>query len=395
MTIQQANVGNRQIRQQTQELDGTVIAEETATDEQNKTPDNPDGKTDQSRNFRYPLAMGNDYPAKIIFRVFEIKDQNLFENAGIGVEKIWDQLKQGFADFSLNEQNQKRTGAQYPSDAVGNEYTTPEEATRQVNDSNSARPENQSYENKNTGKEIGIVTLPLQRPLRYADVAQYEGASLGVIGGGLGDIVSGRNPFEGISENGRLKSAAGALAAQVVAQSVGAAAGIAAGSVGGLGGAIVGGLVGAQTGDQFGAAVKNTSRIASAPNLRSLFSHAELRNFSFDFRMIATSKEESEAINGIIKLFRQELYPEKIPLGATGLPFAYKFPNVFEIEVKNKFQKTMGFKFQRCYLRNVQTTFNETATGVFSDGNFIEVSVSLDFVEVVALDKQKVRDEGY
>jgi len=286
-------------------------------------------------------------------------------------------------------------GYAYGLESVGNEYVTPKEAKRTLDDAETTQPQIQTYENKGVGTQIGSVTLPLQRPLRYSDVAQYEGASLGIIGGLANDVLSGNNPFEGISSNGKLKSTAGALAAQVVARGLGSVAGATIGSVGGIGGAILGGIAGSNTGEQLGGATKNATRISSAPNFRTLFNHVDIRNFSFDFKMIATSKEESVAINNIIKLFRQELYPEKIPLGATGLPFAYKFPNVFEIEVKNRFDNTMGFKFQRCYLRNVQTVFNETATGVYDDGNFIEVSITLDFVEIVALDKQKIRDEGY
>jgi len=378
-----------------------VISEETADDQENKTPDNSDGVVDKKRSFKYPLTISNDFPAKIIFKVFEINDDSIFEKSGIAVEKVWDQLKsgltEGFDDTvdTVGTFVNKGLSYVYGLESVGNEYVTPKEAKRTLDDAETTQPQIQTYENKGVGTQIGSVTLPLQRPLRYSDVAQYEGASLGIIGGMMNDVLSGNNPFEGISSNGKLKSTAGALAAQVVARGLGTVAGATIGSKGGIGGAILGGIAGSNTGEQLGGATKNATRISSAPNFRTLFNHVDIRNFSFDFKMIATSKEESVAINNIIKLFRQELYPEKIPLGATGLPFAYKFPNVFEIEVKNRFDNTMGFKFQRCYLRNVQTVFNETATGVYDDGNFIEVSITLDFVEIVALDKQKIRDEGY
>lgn len=367
-----------------------VIANETASDEQNRTPDNVESVENTKRIFKYPLSIGKNYPARIIFRVFEVDGDNVFEKAGISIEKIWDQLKGGLAEaVGLDD-----PGA-LGQETVANETVTTEEGIKILKDSETKQTQVQSYVNKGVGNEIGTVTLPLQRPLRYADVAEYEGASLGVIGGLANDVANGNNPFEGISSNGKLASTAGSLAAQIVARNLGGLAGAAAGGVGGIGGAVIGGVVGSNLGENLGGAAKAATRISSAPNFRTLFSHAQIRNFSFDFKMIATSKEESVAINNIIKLFRQELYPEKIPFGSTGLPFAYKFPNVFEIEVKNKNDNTMGFKFQRCYLRNVQTVFNETATGVYDDGNFIEVSITLDFMEIVALDKQKVRDEDY
>jgi len=140
-----------------------------------------------------------------------------------------------------------------------------------------------------------------------------------------------------------------------------------------------------------GGAVGGATRIASAPNARSLFKSVGMRKFSFDFQMVANSPEEQKQIKAIVKMFRQELYPEKIAIGSSGVPLGYKFPNLFEIEVKNKFGQNPGFKIQRCYLENVTTAFNETSRGMYSDGQFIDVSVAVTFVEIVALDKQKVR----
>jgi hypothetical protein len=111
--------------------------------------------------------------------------------------------------------------------------------------------------------------------------------------------------------------------------------------------------------------------------------------------MIATSAAEADQIKNIVKFFRQELYPEKITLGENKVPIGYKFPNVFQIDVKNQFGRDAAHKIQRCYLRDVQTSYNATGNGLLTDGNFIEVDISLSFQEVSALDKNKVRDEFY
>ena len=110
--------------------------------------------------------------------------------------------------------------------------------------------------------------------------------------------------------------------------------------------------------------------------------------------MIANNAREAEEIKNIVKFFRQELYPEKISLGESGVPLGYKFPNVFDIQVKNKNNDDAAFKIQQCYLRDIQTSFNSTASGMYNDGQFVEVDISLAFQEIVALDKQKIRD-GY
>ena len=55
----------------------------------------------------------------------------------------------------------------------------------------------QTYENKGGGERVGSVTLPLQRDLRYSDLAQYETANLGLAGGALEGAMQGQNPFAG------------------------------------------------------------------------------------------------------------------------------------------------------------------------------------------------------
>jgi hypothetical protein len=107
--------------------------------------------------------------------------------------------------------------------------------------------------------------------------------------------------------------------------------------------------------------------------------------------MIAKNREESREIKNIIKFFRHEVYPEAIRITEGGLPFAYEFPNVFSIDIKNKVGNNPGFNIQRCYLESVNTTFNQQATGLYEGEEFIEVDVSLNFRELSAMDKTKVR----
>ena len=364
----------------------TVLHEEEA-------PEDEEIDLDATRNFFYPLNMSDNYPAKIIFRVIKIDGEagDILGNIGESFSKIYDQAKDAVVDLAAGAFGQTQ-------ESLGEEQVSSKEQKQIIEDSNVKQSELVSYENNTGGEEYGTITLPLQKSLKYSDVAQYKGASLGVMGGIGEDVLSGKNPFAGMSNaNGQLGKTASALAAKMVAKNAGAALGAAAGGLGGIGGAVLGGAVGSGLGDQAEAAVSSATRIASAPNIRTLFEQVDLRNFTFDFKMIATSPQESVAIRNIVKMFRQELYPEKIALGTSGVPLGYKFPNVFEIEIKNRYSglnSNPGFKIQRCYLKNVETTFNETATGLFSDGNFVEVSVSLSFTEIVTLDKQKVRD-GY
>lgn len=362
-----------------------VLAKETAEPEENVSEVEPTlDDQDRARNFKFPLTMEQEgFPAKIIFKAIKVEGADVFEKTGI--TKLYDSIKSGL-DRASGEKA-----------SVSEENVEPSEADKIIEDSKIKKTELVSYENNTGGEEVGRVTLPLQVSLKYNDVANYNSqASLGIIGAAAESALNGQNPFKGATDNlGNLTGAASALVSQAVAKNIGSIAGAAAGVAGkSILGAGFGYVAGANLGDGLGNAVTSATRVASAPNLRTLFQNVQMRSFSFDFKLIANNREESRAIRDIIKFFRQELYPEKIPLGTSGIPLAYKFPNMFEIEVKNKFNQNPGFKIQRCYLQNVSTTFNESTQGMFVDGNFIEASISLQFVEIVALDKQKIR-AGY
>lgn len=255
----------------------------------------------------------------------------------------------------------------------------------------------QSYENIEGGTKVGSVMLPLTRDLRYNDVANYETVSLGLIGGIAETALRGQNPFSGVTAGGLLNAAgpASGIVASIIANVAGTAIGAAIGGIaGGAGGALVGSVAANDLGGALEGAVRSASRVTINPNQRALFRNVDIRNFTFAFKMIAANADEAQEIKRILKFFRGELYPEAITIG-TGIPLAYKFPNVFQIEVKHKDDKQLGFKFQRCYLRDVQTLFNQTGSGIYKDGEFVEVDVFLSFIEYTALDKSKVVDGDY
>jgi hypothetical protein len=161
-----------------------------------------------------------------------------------------------------------------------------------------------------------------------------------------------------------------------------------------------------------GSAVKLTAQATTNPNTRVLFNRVNLRQFQFQFKMIPTSREESLAIEGIIKHFRSEMYPELIASN-TG----YKFPNAFGITIHHKnaaigdtvtetdedgneitkFSSQGNAKIQRvpdCFLIGVDTSYNGTAGVFHKDGYPSEVDMTLRFVETKAISKKDV-EEGF
>jgi hypothetical protein len=344
--------------------------------------------------FKYPLTMpedGKGYPGSIRFQAKKIDGIDI--TGAIG--SLFDKLGR---NKGINQETDATDGTDADKRAA-------EEATKnstQVEDptgtTDALAPLLTSHEDKSQGELVGTVVLPLQRDLRFSDNVAYETANLGIIAPALGAGIKGlselTNPFSGgTNGDGSFSQGAAGLAAQAAAKAAGV--GISAFIGKKFGSGFVGAALGAGLTEGISSAVKDATRIASTPNQRTMFKEVQLRQFAFAFKMVANSKEEAEQVKNIIKFFRTELYPEKITYGSAGLPLAYKFPNVFEIEVRNQFGNDAASKIQRCYLRDVQTSYNGTGNGLHIDGNFVEVDISLSFQEIAALDKLKVSKEGF
>jgi len=334
---------------------------------------------DKSRRFKYPLSMptsGKGYPGTILFTAIKIDGIDLSKE----MKGLYNRLtRKPVLDSEVSESEQDMTPAQLQE---------------QRNNLSGLSNQLQSYENTQSGEDVGSVLLPLQRDLRFSDNVVYESPAIGALGAGLSGAIGGKNPFEGATKgDGSFSTAASALAAQAVAKASGAGVGALIGKL--AGGALGGAVLGAGATEGLGDAVKNATRIASAPNQRTLFKEVQIRQFAFAFKLIANSAAEAEEIKSIVKFFRQELYPEMLTFGDNKIPIAYKFPNVFSIDVKNQLGGNAASKIQRCYLRDVQTSYNATGNGLLQDGNFIEVDIALSFQEVKALDKLMVAREDF
>jgi hypothetical protein len=406
---QQYTIGDQDPRPSSNET--IVIAESKVSDSQNQEAvDGSVESIEESRDFKYPLTLSKSYPARIVFRAVKVEGVDIAEQIGdlvSFVEKTIDDLEsrgRGVLGPSLNriggnalplqgEEQKNRSRLQESTTAsVGDEKASGIERRETAGTVSNFK----TFENKGPGESFGKVTLPLQRDLRYSDLAQYETANLGTLGGGLESFIQGqgRNPFAGATlDDQRITSAGASLAAAAVAKGAG---GVVGAAIGGASFGGVGAVLGVTAlGDAFsglGPAVKSATRITSAPNQRTLFQQVGIRTFVFTFKMIANNRDEAQEVKNIVKFFRQELYPEKILIGESGIPLAYKFPNMFEIDIKNRYDDNPAFKIQRCYLRDVQTSFNSIATGMHQDGNFVEVDISLSFQEIAALHKQQIRD---
>jgi len=228
------------------------------------------------------------------------------------------------------------------------------------------------------GRIVGSVSLPLPQDIRISDIMNYSGASLGMIGGFAESGIT--SPVGATTNTLRaIGSATGAVFSETKQSKE-------------ISSLILSGikqipLLGGQLGD----AASSAARISTNPNIRNLFDNVQLRNFTFTFKLVPTSEREAREIENIVKFFRVNMYPETVSVG--DIPVGYIYPNVFDISMLFR-NKNLPHKLLPCYLRSFNTAYNPTGYGMLRGGYFSETEISLDFQEVITLDRAKIALEG-
>lgn len=319
-------------------------------------------------SFEYPLNNPDDYKGRLLFTVLQEPETELGN----------------LADFSADAV--KKVTESFTGLLEGGGVPSKEEAKTNLDEfSGKAKnvPVRGSQKPKRTDKYVSIY---LPQGLQFRDNVAYENVDLGVAGAGAeAGLRGGVGALQGMVETGM----------KTLSQSLTGAGG---GDLAKLGAVRLASKV-PGFGDELGAASKLAGRVTSNPNTRVLFKQVNMREFSFTFKFLPSSQKEAEEVKNIIKLFREELYPEDItiPFGAgpnaSRISLGYKFPNRFQIDVLYDGQRVSN-KIKPCYLRDVSTNYNNTAMSFHSDGNFTEIELTLSFQESKTLNRQDIVD-GY
>ena len=221
-----------------------------------------------------------------------------------------------------------------------------------------------------TNKEEVSLFVPVA--LQFNDGVNYNNINLGVIGGDVvGAVAAGKNLGRAGLE--ALEKSGSSLVQMLTS--------------------------GIDLGEQFGQVAaarftptqtgKNVAQLVGQattnPNTRTLFQNVNTRQFNFTFKMIPTSRQESEAIEAIVKLFRTEMYPELIALNS-----GYRFPNAFGIHISHKGSDAKFQKVPDCFLMAVDTVYNSTSGVFHADGYPSEVDMTLRFTEMRQMNKADV-----
>ena len=299
--------------------------------------------------YQFPYDNRGDYPGKIIFRPFAPPVPN------VNVPAIANLLADAISEFAEG-------AASLGDPAVDLE-------DRVIYGAESSE-ERRRY-------ELGSkVVLYLPQAITFTDNAEYDNnANLGAVGG----------VAEGLLNRG---ASAGATLSAAVRQGTSAFSDLITGNTGASGEAarLAVTRIAQNAPGPTGDVTSSFLRVAINPNKRTLFRSVNIREFAFQFKMIANSAREAQEIENIIRVFRKELYPS-VTEGAEVVGF--NFPNLFDIQMKYNNQP-VATKIKPSYLRNIQITYNPSSMGWHIDGKPSEVDMTLAFVEERTLNKSDI-----
>jgi hypothetical protein len=233
-----------------------------------------------------------------------------------------------------------------------------------------------------TDRTRGVI-LYLPTALQFDDTVSYNEASLGTIGAiGLAGIQSGAGAFNSLARGlGEVTGSMASLLKGNVANQRGAR--LAATRLAEV----------APIGESGAAAVKAGLGATVNPNTINLFKSVNLREFRFQFKLIASSQAEAIQIKNIVEFFRTTMYPNTINFddGAGGLnvPIGYEFPDKFEITMKYN-NNNVATKILPSVLKTVSTTYNPGSMGWHVEGYASEVDITLTFGEERTLSRKDI-----
>ena len=217
-----------------------------------------------------------------------------------------------------------------------------------------------------------IAVLPIPQGLSQGDNMSYGSTNLNQVGNIAQDALSNgigtavENAKQAASNSGDTTTQAAVLT-QILSKSGG---------------------VGTKTTDAISDAVMYNKRVVLNPNQVTTFSGSNTRSYSFEFKLVSTSKDESMRIRRLIKLLQYNMYP-------AGNQIVLKYPSEFKISILkggssgeiNPYYAPM----YNCFLMNITTTYNASSNSYYEDGAPLDVNVTLGFQETKALTREDLQ----
>lgn len=213
-----------------------------------------------------------------------------------------------------------------------------------------------AYDRSNGAADLHHIVLPSPPSLSFSDAADFSTIDLGALGGAIA----------GGMENGIGSTIASSAKAGDILQIAGSK------------------ITDADT-------VAFVRKAVVNPNTNTTFKSNRVRNFAFNFKMIATSRKESDTIRDIHSKFRRFTYASQRGGGSNMI---LDFPPVWTIRFLDGKSETGENKFipriYSCYLTQVESTFNSDANLYFDNSAPLVVDISLQYQETRALTRNDI-----
>jgi hypothetical protein len=128
------------------------------------------------------------------------------------------------------------------------------------------------------------------------------------------------------------------------------------------------------------------------PNKQLLFRGIDFRTFQMSFTFTPYSRNESDDVKKIIKMFRSYAAPTIVEEGG-GMFF--KPPAIFDIEFLFNGSDNKNIpRLEKSVITNVDVNYAPNGWSTHNDGAPVQTIVTLDFQEMILIDKKKI-DEGF
>ena len=265
---------------------------------------------------------------------------------------------------TVTEGTSEQTNFKYPENLSLDQDVIQFEAVKYI-PSGLKTPGTIAAERENQKRTIeGTVTLPIQAQIGDSNVVGWGEGSLDEITrtvlGTAFDLATGKFNAEGFAE--KLGSAARSFANNQQNKDIGLAF-------------IAEKVIGLKN-------IQGRTGGVLNPNLELLFNGPQLRPFSFAFRLIPRTKEESRIIKGIIRFFKKNMAVKK------DTSLFLKAPNTFRIKYLQQAgeeHKSIN-KIKECALIGCGVNYTPQGTYMtYEDGTMASYNITLEFKEIVPI----------
>lgn len=215
--------------------------------------------------------------------------------------------------------------------------------------------------------------FPCPANVTIADAATYNTIDLGAIGSTVRNIAAAGKEGQGLGD--AMSKMGSSITTQAKSAKASEVAAVAAQAI--------------PFNDSIAQQAQFDQKVIMNPNTNTTFAGNTIRNFQFQFKLIARSQAESEEIRKIHNKFRAFTYADSRS-NSQNLILAY--PPTWTIKFLDTAKKENKYipKIFSCYLTGFTSTLNPTTNMFHEDGSPLEVDISLQYQETRVLTRADI-----